>query len=758
MRSLYIILFLLGPRFLYGGNDKFVESFDKGNYKKCLKQCEKTIQKDRNNLDAYLYKSLCQVYLYEDEEYRKENRILHELAIRNLLLLKKKDRQGNFIENHQAQVDTIITKVIAHASRYADDGRFSKAYKLLDDIISLNNNSLAHYAKAMTLKQEGKDREAFNEMNFTARKIYQDTKSGKLKQAVLPEAFVELANYLSEEKAWAEAYIILQRAIEIFGKAEALEEPYFDLITDHIRDFTRFSDSTEADSILHEIVSAQIILNDDDIFDLKWRAFEQILPILSAQDLFSNMKHMLSQYATDKEADYPPFEAIMVDVIAVLTKIPAYGEPDFSRSTSACRLLLDQYTNWFGGSEEEAAIHLAGEYLHAGRIDEAGKLLGNCKLVVRRPEMLKPKEDELIEVIIAMTAEEKDQHKAWLNMYFWDVLFRGNKMLNDQHYAKLVNLIVKYIDDKDFSKAGEMINNALSIYPEDEELMLLKREWVVKDFDVNFAGTSIGYRELGWTGSADNCDAGTLPEKIQQKLTDRLNYFRRLAGVPDQCVLVPELNERAQAAALIMHANHLLNHHPKKDYECYTELGYRGASSANLSLGANSTGALASQMRDAGSNNTSVGHRRWILNPRNKSYGHGSTSSSMALVVFGQGMLYYDSEITDIYTKKFVSWPPPDFVPAPLVYARWSFSLTAANFNDADIKMWDEFGKSVPLKILEQDGGYGMNTIVWEPEVPYLGSISSRTYKVEITGVKPYRSDELHDYSYQVTILNMMDN
>ena len=148
-------------------------------------------------------------------------------------------------------------------------------------------------------------------------------------------------------------------------------------------------------------------------------------------------------------------------------------------------------------------------------------------------------------------------------------------------------------------------------------------------------GSSVGWNELGWTGSTASCTAGTLSDQAHSKVLQRINYYRRLAGLADDIVLDTVKNTKSQQAALIMSANSNLSHNPPPTWRCYTAEGAEAAGKSNLGLGFHSTNAIDGYMEDFGTNNTAVGHRRWILYSRAKVMGHGSTSNSQALWVIG---------------------------------------------------------------------------------------------------------------------------
>lgn len=108
---------------------------------------------------------------------------------------------------------------------------------------------------------------------------------------------------------------------------------------------------------------------------------------------------------------------------------------------------------------------------------------------------------------------------------------------------------------------------------------------------------------------------------------------------------------KAREAALMMKANNSLSHSPPTSWTCYSANGSDAAGRSNIAFGY-STASVISQgyMQDSGSNNTEVGHRRWILHPFTEKMGIGSTDNTNANWVIG-------STVTKP-TPTWVSWPP----------------------------------------------------------------------------------------------------
>ena len=96
------------------------------------------------------------------------------------------------------------------------------------------------------------------------------------------------------------------------------------------------------------------------------------------------------------------------------------------------------------------------------------------------------------------------------------------------------------------------------------------RQAAVADYQKNYLGTTLS--DIGWTGNSSNCDPGDTPDSVKEKEVQRLNYFRRLAGLP-AVSLNSTYSAKAQQAALMMKDNNALDHYPPDSWKCVTPAG-----------------------------------------------------------------------------------------------------------------------------------------------------------------------------------------
>lgn len=220
----------------------------------------------------------------------------------------------------------------------------------------------------------------------------------------------------------------------------------------------------------------------------------------------------------------------------------------------------------------------------------------------------------------------------------------------------------------------------------------------------------------GWTGSVDGCQAGATRPVFRAAVFDRINWFRKMAGVHEVSE-DPAASGTAQRTALMMSAANDVSHSPGPGWPCGTQEGQAGAARSNLFIGVHGPNAISGYVFDPGASNAPVGHRRWVLHPPAVTMGTGDVpatpghSAANALYVMGATD---DARREVREAGGFVAWPPRGHIPADLVPDRWSFSKRGADFSGAGVAMWLD-GQPLPVDVVHRNGGFGDPTIVWVP-------------------------------------------
>lgn len=264
------------------------------------------------------------------------------------------------------------------------------------------------------------------------------------------------------------------------------------------------------------------------------------------------------------------------------------------------------------------------------------------------------------------------------------------------------------------------------------------------------------------TADIANCVPGTNSPAFQEAVLRRINWFRAMAGLPATVTFNAGENVQCQAAALLMSANTNLMHNGiPPTWHCFSTAGTNAAANSNLALGNSGPDAITAYIWDFGANNYYVGHRRWILYPQTQVMAtgdvpaQGNFSSANATWIF-------DANIggpRPVTRTDFIAWPPAGYVPSPVVYPQWSFSLTNADFSAATVNFKSN-GVSVAVVKQPTLANVGENTLVWYPAslnpnnastvFPFSGA--DTVYSVAISNV--ITDNGLNNYSYNVTVFD----
>ena len=235
-------------------------------------------------------------------------------------------------------------------------------------------------------------------------------------------------------------------------------------------------------------------------------------------------------------------------------------------------------------------------------------------------------------------------------------------------------------------------------------------------------------KESTFNGDLASCNPGDMTPESRANAERLFNLYRSMAGLP-AIKSDAASNQKAQACSLLMYANNSITHTPPSTWKCYTAEGAATAGSSSLSSGA-AVSSVDGYMLDPG-NNTTLGHRRWILSNMLKGIGFGSA---------GRYSCQYQPAGAGTGGKAWVAWPPPGKVPLHAIkYARgsidstgWSIQSDSINLASAQVSVTSNGARlAVTTKALA--GGYGsryalsFKTMGWTTQ-------AGQSYKVTVTG------------------------
>lgn len=270
------------------------------------------------------------------------------------------------------------------------------------------------------------------------------------------------------------------------------------------------------------------------------------------------------------------------------------------------------------------------------------------------------------------------------------------------------------------------------------------RAAVVNHYRVYYLA-SVGL-DPGWTGNLATGDAGTLGDAFRQGAVRRINYFRAMSGLNGDVTLDAAANAKCQQAALMMAAQQNISHAPPATWKFYTAEAAEACANSDIRLDwQGDEGALAVDrfVADDESNNSGAGHRRWLLYPAQTTMAVGA--------IPGDGWTFPGTNATWVTSvgarpaavPTTASWPPAGYVPAALVYRRWSYSRLNADFSNATVSVTKNgVGLGVTQEALEYQttaagGGTmeGDNTLVWSLPGNAVSATDDEVYQVTLHNV-----------------------
>lgn len=235
-------------------------------------------------------------------------------------------------------------------------------------------------------------------------------------------------------------------------------------------------------------------------------------------------------------------------------------------------------------------------------------------------------------------------------------------------------------------------------------------------------------------GAAGDCDPGTLKQGGITDTLTRLNMFRWLSGlgpVSDD----PALDQTDQYCANLESwwdfGLAQSPHQPQPGVKCYSSQGAQGAGMSNIAWGNGPADSIDQFVQDSG-NATTMGHRRWIVNPPLGPVGIGYWQG---------GGMYGSAECLAVFgasgggpNPPWVAVPNQGFVPLEVATWTWTFHGSDSNIPSATIavlRVDDNTPLMVQTHTLQQ--GYGQNAISWDP-VGWTAE-AGKTYRVTVSGL-----------------------
>lgn len=713
---------------------KYADNYAAGKYAKAVRLAEKAIEENSRDLDAHMVKALAYLRLYADPATRAEYPTGPVSAFSCLKSIQRKDKSGNYLSERAADKDSILQAAYALASEWTEKKQYARAGRLVDDLIEFQPAPKYYYLSGRIAEAQGEHVLAVERFNMAAAKIWVEAGQGIAPDPAMYILFADLADAIADDDDFHSALTIYHRGMDLF-KDPQISERCYDLIYEALQTYLPGYDTVFVSSLVDFLDSlpASTPLYEE-FHALKWVGIMHNYKASNnwwSDQYAAHARETLLYYAC-KDQYVPAADTLMAEMFRqTRLLINAHGA-SVTKHPDNLHTWKEMYTCMRSDGDPDADAELLRKveaYLQTEDFMQAGALLYNMTAAGTPKSITQPAQKTLFTRLQSASKEVQQS----TDLYALSLMFPDNAAGKQMQKDASVQTITKLLEKGDHSKAAVKLRAQMQLDPDDATVRALYKKWIVDDFVAHYMGSTT-YTDLElWNGSSEECTPGTLPDSVHDKVLERLNYVRRLAGVPDNCVFNDKWNAQCMAAAMMMRSNGDLTHHPPKDWQCYSQDGAVAAGMSNLSLGYGGSEALMGQVDDDGGNNQAVGHRRWILNPDRKVFGHGSNPSSMALWALGGPDANQPNSAA--YDDLYVAWPAAWYFPANLVPGRWSLSRSGADFSEATVEMYIG-NRKVELEVLPQEYGYGQPTLVWEPVMESVEPGRDLTVRVVVKNIQ----------------------
>jgi hypothetical protein len=236
-----------------------------------------------------------------------------------------------------------------------------------------------------------------------------------------------------------------------------------------------------------------------------------------------------------------------------------------------------------------------------------------------------------------------------------------------------------------------------------------------------------------WTAGSSQCDPGTLPQSSFDETLARIAMYRHFVGLAP---VIEAPNSRAEfmACAAVASWNPPGSgnpHAPAPTATCYTPQGADGAGNSNIAWGGRVPADGIDQYAEDFGNETTFGHRRWLLNPSLGAVGIG---------FYAGGGPYGAAQCLGIHdfsgtgpSPDWIAMPPPGMSPLTMASWTWTFHHKSGAATAMTVTRVSD-GANMPMTTLPLDPGYGQYGVTAFQKQGWTAS-AGETYSVQVVGV-----------------------
>ena len=744
--TLILLAFFAGSASLFAQSDRIILAIEDGNLKRALKIAETSQEEDEFKKDPEVYFLTAEVYYKIIQDQFLSGKYPDALKYGIKALEKgRRINNGEFFPEYLPLVDQFVALNNEEAASQYKINKFTKAVKYYETSYELNGDMTAIYWIGKNWLMQSDTVQGDDYFKQVIAWSNDQKLEGNDVPKVISDAYIYFADKFWLQQKYDSANVFLESARKVFGgnakidyfQKEVTKQqidmlPPSSLMMEKIQYILGFFPSDTL--FLQKENALYLYLLRNHHTNLDTSSLDTMLKKFTDEKVERSSSKLANQYKKGDQFIEDKPENVLWKLVKYYSK---FDHPEISN------YIAHKYIQQ--SAKDSTVESLKSRY--AVIIDYAAKSytlkLANQLLLSSEQIFGESASSQRIRSSLISKNEGKELNTSEQGALFELYTKQHNlAKLPEEVQLKIESYVESLVREKSYRKAKTVLDIVESADPENP-IWIRKQDYLAKqDFYHSYYMSKVKEEEVAgmkvggftWDGSTAMCEPGTVDPKIQQKVEDRINYFRRQAGVPD-IFLDPELNDWCQKAALMMEANKNLSHEPDSRWSCYTDEGAHAARYSLLSKGANTTIAVTSFMAD--NQNPSVGNRRWLLYPNGLALGHGSSENACAIWASDDS----GSIDTNLYKEQFVAWPPEGNIPKMMVFKYWSFSIDQ-DLKDAKVSM--KMGDTnIAVKLNYFEGGNRLPSLVFEP----LLDLSTLTGKTKLDVSVELKNGRRYDYS-----------
>ncbi len=698
---------------------------EQSKYPQALKASEKALKENNKSALGHMYKSIAIFNMYQDPRYAKKFKNGLKEALKNAEKAFSLEKPAVIRAAFSDYLNELLNENNLEAETYFKAQKYSKAANNYKQSLNFNpNDTLSLYLLGACYWNENQQEKAMEyykkvaQFNFSA---FADSNAAP--HTYQFKAFRGIAEFFMLREQWDSAAIYLNMGLEMFPYDHILKGHRYGLYRVEVKDLPPSLDylnkvshilkTYPTDSFfLHKENALYIYLFKNALSHNEYHFVDSMLGIF-VLDRLDRKKRENAQVI----AKYDVF--IGESPLQIFEKLLNYAKSNYHKDIFFW--LIDK---WVAEIEQKDLVSSSVFLNRAQQVFENGNTAFAALMLLSEYEKNKKVtkwNTAVFDKISLWTKQELDYLSLdYLYQITYDIQLTQKPKIKNLHKTVAYAFVDALIAENFMYKAKNILKQMLSFAPEDALFIqdVKSRKLAQADFKLNYFGSRIssfgkkptqGETPFQLSMLYTNCESGKLSNELLQNVNQRVNYFRRTANLQNQVYFLKDRNESCQMAALLFEANKILTHKPVEGMRCFTTKAVEAAENALMVQSNNPSLAVTALMADK---SESVGNRRWLLYPLAKDMGFGASPHYQVLWVMDQANL----NDTATYKSSFIAWPPEGFVPKMFAFDKWSFSLFD-DLNDATVKVVDAKKNTVETKILPFVDGYGMPTIVFEPQI-----------------------------------------